>query len=297
MSWRHIIISNNGRLSVKRNQLVIQQNEMYTVPLQDIASILIEAEATTITTRLLSECANQKVSIISCDEKKLPNGIWLSFNQHSRQLAVLQMQLALSKPFKKRIWQAVVQQKITNQALCLEFVKKEGMKDLRSIAKTVESGDKTNREAYAAKKYFEYLFEKGFTRRADDPINRMLNYGYAIMRGAVARVLSVYGFNMCLGLFHDNQLNAFNLADDLMEVYRPMVDLYVSYNVTECWDIKVRTGLVNLLNHEVLIAGERCSITTSIDSMVKSLVTSFRENDLKYMKLPELLPLKFYLNE
>lgn len=292
MSWRHVMITENARLSVKRKQLVIQKEEMYTIPLQDIASILIESDAVSLSSRLLSECAMQKVSIISCDEKKIPNGIWTGFHQHSRQLTVLQMQLNTSKPVKKRIWQSIIQQKIRNQARCLEFAGKEGYSELEVIAKTVESGDASNREAYAAKKYFEYLFDKGFTRRSDDPTNRLLNYGYAIMRGAVARSLVNYGFTPCIGIYHDNQLNAFNLADDLMEVYRPIIDLYVSGNMTEEWNIEVRSGLVNLLNSEVRITDERRSVTTSIDDMVKRLIATLRENDPKYLKWPELLPLK-----
>lgn len=297
MSWRHIMITKNARLSVKNNQLVIQQDEMYTVPLQDIASILLEAQAITLTGKLLSKCAEKKVAVLTCDDKLIPNGVWTSFNQHSRQLTVLQMQLSVSKPVKKRIWQAIIQQKIKNQAKCLEILNKEGARELDSISKMVESGDRSNRESYAAKRYFTYLFEKGFTRREDDSINRMLNYGYSIMRSAVARSLANFGFLPCLGIFHDNQLNAFNLADDFMEVLRPVVDLYVASNITDEWTTEIRAGLVNLLNSEILIAEEKMSVTTGIDEMVKGLIGAYRQNDPQYIKLPELLPLRVHQYE
>lgn len=297
MSWRHIMITQGSKLSVKRKQLVIQQDENYTIPLQDISTILIESPAVTITGKLLSECAEQKVAVITCDEKQLPNGIWLSLNRHSRQLTVLNMQLNLSKPNKKRIWQKIIQQKIVNQSQCLAYLNLEGASQLEVISKTVESGDKNNRESHAARLYFEYLFGKGFTRREDVSVNRMLNYGYAIMRATVARSLSAYGFNMAFGIFHENQLNPFNLADDLMEVLRPVVDLYVAENVTDEWDSSVKTGLVNLLNCTMSIGEEKRSVTTTIDEMVKGVIAAYREGDPKYIKLPELLPLRVHQYE
>src|SRR5690606_36790394 len=122
-----------------------------------------------------------KVSIMSCNEEQLPNGIWTGLHQHSRQLTVLNMQLNVSKPNRKRIWQKIVQQKIMNQAKCLLYLDKDGSNVVESIAKSVESGDKTNRDSYAAIISFSILLENGFTRRMDHPIKRMLNYGYALM--------------------------------------------------------------------------------------------------------------------
>ncbi|MDC3424714.1 CRISPR-associated endonuclease Cas1 [Aquibacillus sp. 3ASR75-11] len=101
MSWRHVMIANNARLSIKNSQLIIKQDEVFSIPLSDIASIMIEAPAVTITANVLSACAEHKVSLFTCDSKKLPNGIWTGYHQHSRQLMVLETQFALSKPFKK----------------------------------------------------------------------------------------------------------------------------------------------------------------------------------------------------
>jgi CRISP-associated protein Cas1 len=298
MSWRHIMITKNARLSVRRSSLVVLQENEVTIPMQDIASIMIEAPAVTITANVLSECAEHKISLFTCNSKKLPNGIWTGFQQHSRQLGVLEMQLALSKPFKKRLWQKIIQQKIINQADCLDIMEKNGARELRKIAKEVESGDTSNREAVAAKLYFVNLFEPSFTRRSTDPTNRLLNYGYAVIRGMVARSLSNYGLTTCLGIFHENQLNAFNLADDFMEVLRPVVDLHVAMQSdVDKWDAEVRANLVNLVNSVVLISGEKHSVTAAIDEMVKSFVTSCRQQDFSLLKLPEILPLKVHQYE
>ncbi|MBM7649468.1 CRISPR-associated protein Cas1 [Bacillus ectoiniformans] len=297
MAWRHIMITNNAKLSMKNSQLVIHQDETITIPLQDIASILIEAKGVSITAALLSRLAEDRIALFTCDQKLVPNGIWTSFHQHSRQLSVLNMQLSLSKPFKKRIWQQIVQKKILNQSACLEYLDREGAEELRHIAKTVESGDNSNREAYAAKQYFGYLFKQSFTRRSDDPINRLLNYGYAIMRGAVARSLTNYGFHPCLGVYHDNQLNSFNLADDFMEVLRPIVDFNVALRQDEEWSVSTRAELVNLLNMDVSIQGEKYAVTTAVENMVKSYVACCRQQDPAYFKLPDLLPLRVHQYE
>lgn len=297
MSWRHVFIVNPCKLSVRHHQLVIKQEEEVSIPLQDIASIVVEAKGVTITTQLLSQLADYRVSLISCDDHFLPNGIWMSFLQHSRQLAVLKSQLSLKKPFQKRIWQQIVKQKIINQSLCLEYTNKEGTKELMAISKTVESNDATNREAYAAKIYFQKLFEKGFSRQSDDPINIQLNYGYAIMRSAVARALVSYGFNTSIGLYHNNQLNSFNLADDFMEVLRPLVDLHVVSEMKEKWDVVTRTKLLNLLNVEMEIGQERRSVTSVIEEMVKSFSTCIRNNNPLLLKLPKLLPMQVHQYE
>lgn len=294
MSWRHIMISNPAKLSVRQSQLVIQQENIVTIPLQDIATILIESQSVNITTSLLSACSDYRISIIVCDGKHIPNGMLMSYHQHSRQLTVLQMQNNLSKPFKKRVWQQIVIQKIINQSKCLEFLGKENVEKLNNIVKTVESGDKTNRESYAARIYFTSLFGETFTRRSDDSINRLLNYGYSIMRGIVARSIVKYGFTPCLGIHHDSQTNAYNLADDFMEVLRPIVDLYAVNCDPEIWNVQTRANLVNLSNMEIELNNKKYTVTTAVDEMIKSFIAACRQLDHKYLKLPELLRLKLH---
>ncbi|MDC3424715.1 type II CRISPR-associated endonuclease Cas1 [Aquibacillus sp. 3ASR75-11] len=169
---------------------------------------------------------------------------------------------------------------------------KDGGDKLRNIAKMVESGDASNRESVAAKLYFSRLFDSTFTRRSTDPTNRLLNYGYAVIRGLVARSLANYGLTTCLGLHHDNQLNAFNLADDFMEVLRPVVDCHVARQEDiDRWDSKIRADLVSLANISIIISGETYSVTAAIDEMVKSFVSCCRNQDYSLLKLMELIPM------
>ncbi|EOV9527139.1 type II CRISPR-associated endonuclease Cas1 [Bacillus cytotoxicus] len=300
MAFRHIVIRNPSKLSTRDEQLLIKQEETVRIPLEDICTITIEDPAITITTALLSKCVEYHVELIVCDRKRLPAGILQPFHRHSRQKAVLDVQLGLGKPFKKRIWQQIVIRKLENQARCLELANKgEDAQKLYSISKSVESGDRTNREAYGAKVYFTALFGPNFYRREDDVRNISLNYGYSLVRSLTARALVRYGFNPSLGIFHDSQTNAFNLADDFMEVLRPFVDIIVALNVSDEteWDSKMREQMFSVLNIEAVWKEERQSITNGVEQMIKSYVSACRQNDASLLLLPELITLRQHTYE
>ncbi|AWC32801.1 type II CRISPR-associated endonuclease Cas1 [Bacillus cytotoxicus] len=300
MAFRHIVIRNPSKLSTCDEQLLIKQEETVRIPLEDICTITIEDPAITITAALLSKCVEYHVELIVCDWKRLPAGILQPFHRHSRQKAVLDVQLGLGKPFKKRIWQQIVIRKLENQARCLELANKgEDAQKLYSISKSVESGDRTNREAYGAKVYFTALFGPNFYRREDDVRNISLNYGYSLVRSLTARALVRYGFNPSLGIFHDSQTNAFNLADDFMEVLRPFVDIIVALNVSDEteWDSKMREKLFSVLNIEAVWKEERQSITNGVEQMIKSYVSACRQNDASLLLLPELIALRQHTYE
>ncbi|AWC28795.1 type II CRISPR-associated endonuclease Cas1 [Bacillus cytotoxicus] len=300
MAFRHIVIRNPSKLSTCDEQLLIKQEETVRIPLEDICTITIEDPAITITAALLSKCVEYHVELIVCDRKRLPAGILQPFHRHSRQKAVLDVQLGLGKPFKKRIWQQIVIRKLENQARCLELANKgEDAQKLYSISKSVESGDRTNREAYGAKVYFTALFGPNFYRREDDVRNISLNYGYSLVRSLTARALVRYGFNPSLGIFHDSQTNAFNLADDFMEVLRPFVDIIVALNVSDEteWDSKMREKLFSVLNIEAVWKEERQSITNGVEQMIKSYVSACRQNDASLLLLPELIALRQHTYE
>lgn len=300
MSYRHLVIRKPAKLSTSNEQLVIKQDEKVSIPLEDICTITLEDPAITVTHALLSKCTEYHVEMIVCDRKRMPSGIVQPFHRHSRQQSVLEMQMGLHKPFKKRIWQQIVIRKIENQARCLELLHfGEEAEKLYSISRSVESGDRTNREAYAAKLYFELLFGLGFQRRKENIFNTSLNYGYSIIRSLVARALVRYGFTPSIGVFHDSKLNAFNLADDFIEVLRPFVDVVVRYNVdaeTE-WSAEVRKHLFEVLEIEAGWSNERLSVTHGVDRMISSYVSACRQRDAKLLILPELVNLSAHTYE
>lgn len=291
MAYRHLVVRNPAKLSTKQEQLVIKQEEAITIPLEDICTITLEDPAITITNSLLGKCTEYHVELIICDKKRMPSGMVQPFHRHSRQKSVLELQLNLSKPFKKRIWQRVVVRKLENQARCLELLHKgEEAQKLYAISRSVESGDRTNREAYGAKVYFESIFGSGFQRREDNVYNISLNYGYSLIRSLVARSIIRYGFTPSFGVFHDSQTNAFNLADDFMEVLRPFIDVIIAINVKDDseWSSEIRKKLFEVFEIEAVWNNERLSVTHGADNMIKSFVSACRQQDANLLTLPEI---------
>ena len=259
----------------------------------------MEGNSINITNRLLSKLADNSVATIICDEKHLPNSIVLPLNTHHRSYKVLKEQLCQSAAFSKRIWQSIIRQKLINQGKSLEILNKDGYEILYKLSQMVESGDKGNKEAIGAKYYFKYLFNDEFIRDDDNGYNAVLNYGYTIIRSAVARTLVMYGFNTALGVNHCNELNSFNLADDFMEPFRPIVDMWAVNNANyDCvLSREDRIKLVDLVNYECIINGQNHSVLNAIDKMIASYTTSVSKKDYRLLKLPSIKPLEYHYYE
>ncbi len=205
MGYRNIFIESNCRLSIKNSSLVIKNNMDETlIPLEDINSVIIDNRICSITTYLIDEFTKNDILLYVCNEKHLPTSILLNINSYCRQLKRIEEQITLPKPIQKRLWQNIIIQKVENQARCLELLQIDGYEYVYNLSKSVQSGDSTNVEATAAAYYFRCLFGPNFTRRLDSIINMALNYGYAIIRGMIARSLVAYGFETSIGLFHHN---------------------------------------------------------------------------------------------
>lgn len=299
MSFRSIIISNAANLTLRNNNLIINVEEEFQIPIEDISVLVIEGVSVKLTSRLLSNLAENNVATIVCDEKHLPSSILLPLNSHHRAYKVLKDQLSQSAAFSKRIWQSIIKQKLYNQGKCLEILSLEGVEFLNKLSTSVESGDRGNREAIGAKYYFKSLFGEDFTRNDDNGINSALNYGYTIMRSAVARTLVMYGFNTTLGVNHCNELNSFNLADDFMEPLRPIVDLWVHNNIKydDALSKEHRIALVDLVNSECIIDEQNHSILNAIDKMVASYTTACSKKDFRLLKLPTIKQLEYHYYE
>ena len=278
MAYRNIFISSPAKLSLKNEQLIVKTQEEYSFPLEDISTILIENAQVTITSALLSHCAQGGILVYLCDNKHLPCGVLTGYHNHSRQHKMLNVQVNLKQTIKKHLWQEIVIQKIKNQAQVLKLLKLDGDKEILSLSKKVKLDDADNIEAVAASQYFKYLFGKDFSRGQENIVNARLNYGYAIVRGLVCRSIVVYGLEPSLGIHHNNQLNSFNLADDIMEIYRPMVDLCVyqmEENETETLSVKDKQILFNLINCDVVIKKQKHPLSYAIEKTVQSLQASY----------------------
>ncbi len=299
MTWRTIVIEKGGKLALKNNQLSIQQGEIrYSVPLEDLAVILVQNRETVITTPLLSALAEQGITLITCDGQHLPCGQWLPFGQYSRPLQLLKLQLQVSKAMKKRLWAEVVKRKIRNQAFVLEHLGyKQSSQRLNLFAQKVLSGDSTQQEGHAAMVYFKEVFGHTFCRKQENPINAHLNYAYSVLRSAVARALVQYGWLPQLGIFHCSEVNPFNLADDFIEPFRPLVDLKVwtlwqENQLTEELTPQNKHQLVALLNYEMHFKEQHYSVLAAIDRCIGSLQYAIKSHNAQYLKLPEMQALK-----
>lgn len=250
------------------------------VPLEDIAVLIIDHAQVSLTSQLLSACADAQIAVITVGETHHPNGVLLAFHPHTRALKVMRSQLALTQPQRKRLWQRIVQTKIANQAAVLAWQGNQSeARQLQQMAANVSSDDTGNLEGKAAQRYFRACFESRFTRQQDRFYNAALNYGYAVVRSAIARSLVSYGFLPAFGLFHHNEQNPFNLADDLIEAYRPYVDLHILHTFPREAEHSLQPedkgNIVFVLHQDVslnqhLSAG-KCTLLAAVDTTVRTL--------------------------
>ena len=231
MVKRTLHLSNPAHLSFQNAQLLIElkdeQRTSRTIPIEDIGVVILEHPQITLSMKVLDALIKANVAIVSCDDHYMPSGMFLPLEGHHTQTERIRNQLNASEPLKKQLWQQTIRIKISNQATVLDKIGLNGAR-LMDLSQKVKSGDSTNLEAQAAAYYWNQLYGSDFvrSRRMESP-NAQLNYGYAIVRSLVARALSASGMYPSVGIHHRNKYNAFCLADDIMEPYRPFVDWMV----------------------------------------------------------------------
>ena len=234
MLKRALFFSTPFCLSLHNEQMIIHTKEapdmQKSVPIEDIGVVVLEHQQTTVTLPLLNALSDNNVAVVFCGNDRMPNAMLMNLDSNKTQGESYRAQAEASEPLKKGLWKQIVEAKIRNQAALLRKVGKDGDK-LKLYYMNVKSGDTDNREGIAAKIYWTELFGRDFVRMREGAApNNLLNYGYTILRAAVARALMGSGLLPAFGIFHRNRYNAFPLADDLMEPYRPYVDELV-YNL------------------------------------------------------------------
>ena len=298
MIKRTLYFGNPAYLKTKNEQLVfesINNGETKTIPIEDIGILIIDHQQITITQALIAKLLENNIALITCDSRHHPTGLLLNLCGNTLQSKRFQAQVEATLPLKKQLWQQTVSAKINNQACILERIQ-VGAKNLRNWAKEVKSGDTENREAVAAAYYWKNIFAifTAFKRDPEgEPPNNLLNYGYAILRAVVARNLVASGLLPTLGIFHRNQYNAYCLADDIMEPYRPFVDKVV-------WDIVRMNGIYLELNPamkrqllgipviDVIINGEKSPLMVAVQKTSASLAKCF-EGKTRKILYPEVV--------
>lgn len=236
MLKRALFFSTPYCLNLRNGQMVIHTREapdiQKSVPIEDIGFVVLEDQQTSITLPLLNALSDNNVAVIFCGENRMPNAMLMNLDSNKTQGESYRSQIEASEPLKKGLWKQIVEAKIRNQSALLQKLGRDGSK-LKPYYMNVKSADADNREGIAAKIYWSELFGTDFIRSRDGlPPNNLLNYGYTILRAAVTRSIMGSGLFPAFGIFHRNRYNAFPLADDLMEPYRPFVDelVYNLYN-------------------------------------------------------------------
>ncbi len=298
---KHTLYFNNpAYLRLKDRQISIESitdgnTKTMSLPIEDVGIIVLDHPQITITSGLIQLLQENNVGIITCNYQHMPQSILLPMEGHSTQQERYDDQLSATEPLKKQLWRQTVMRKIKNQAATLNNLLLES-KYLIPLYKNVKSGDSDNNEATAAVYYWQTIFNhvSGFTRHREGiPPNNLLNYGYSILRGTMARSIVTAGLMPTLGLFHRNRYNAYCLADDLMEPYRPYIDEIVyeminNFGIVTELKKEHKVVLLKIPATEVLINGEWTSLMTATHKTAVSLTKCFRKEDKKIM-YPKIL--------
>lgn len=287
-----LYIANSCYLSIKDANIIVstEKNGATRVPIDDVSVVVLENNYSSMSSAFMSHLAEKNIVLFTCDSSFMPNGIFLPFHQHSRYTEVSNKQLEWSEPFKKSVWKKIVTNKVENQIKLLEYFEFNTF-EMRPYVSKIKSGDTSNIEAIVASYYWSIIFSNTlhyYTRNMDDIRNSALNYGYAIVRSAVARGLVASGFTPFFGLHHKNKLNSFNLVDDIMEVFRCVVDreVYVMFEeeglADEVLSKEIKRRLISLLEASFIIENKKYSLLSAIDTYVDSLkrATKAKSSDL-----------------
>ncbi len=278
-------------LSLKNGQLVIALKDCpdkVTRPIEDVGCVVLENQLISITLPLLNELVKNNVAVVVCDNKQMPTSMLMGLDTNTTQAESVKLQMAASEPMKKQAWKQIVEAKIRNQAAVLDRFGMDG-DVLKPFYMNVKSGDTDNREGIAAKVYWTHLFGDGFKRERDGcPPNALLNYGYSILRAATARALLGSGLLPLLGLFHKSRYNAFPLADDIMEPYRPYVDDIVAELVgrgVRELNKESKMSIMHLLSCDVNVGRVKRPLQIALTITTASLV-KYYAGEIKKMSLP-----------
>lgn len=307
MIKKTLYFGNPMYLSLRNAQLVLRkpdadkleesfkQDAERTIPIEDIGVVVLDNRRITITTGAMEALLGNNCAIITCDSTNLPVGLMLPLSGNTTQSERFRNQIDASLPLKKQLWQQTIRQKILNQATVLNKNTGAIVKNMQVWANEVKSGDPDNLEARAAAYYWRNLFPTlpNFVRgREGDPPNNLLNYGYAILRACVARGLVGSGLLPTLGIHHHNRYNAYCLADDIMEPYRPFVDNLVINIMQEYPDYSeltqsIKTALLMIPSLDVMLDGKRSPLMIAVGQTTASLAKCFN-GELRKIAYPEL---------
>ncbi|XJZ27777.1 type II CRISPR-associated endonuclease Cas1 [Bacillota bacterium Lsc_1132] len=293
MSWRIVYIEEVEEMRLYLDNLkVIKADQEVLIPLSDIHTIVVDNCKTKVTGRLMNKLSEYHIVLIFCDETHHPNVFSLGLYSHYRVYGVLEQQMNWDDGVRGEMWRKIIKIKIENQRSILQYLNKseEVINKMTTLSSGVVFDDETNREGVAAKIYFNELFGEDFkrTRGAVDAYNAALNYGYIVLRACFARTIVAYGLHPAYGIGHRNQFNAFNLVDDCMEVFRPVIDLWVAMVITsnDFLNRENKQQLIRRLSAKINIGGQRQTVLNAIDLFIQFFIKAMNNNDVDILVYP-----------
>lgn len=292
MGWKVLYIEESDYLSTMLDNLKVRQKSEHEllVPLKDIHSLVLDNYKLVVSIQLLNKCAENNINVVLCGVDHNPVGVLVPYSGHHIMADVLKRQIEWSQNTRMIAHQLIVKEKISNQLRILEYlnlVSDTKAYLLKQYIEEVEPGDITNREGLAAKVYFRIIFGDKFQRFDDDVINAGLNYGYTIIRTQINKTIVAKGLNASLGIIHKGPANMFNLSDDIIEIFRPIVDLWVYKNLrlAESFTKEHRVSLIDLTTKKMYFQNQSQTIFNCMTLYVISIVNFF-ENDRSCIEFP-----------
>ncbi|MCR4671718.1 MAG: type II CRISPR-associated endonuclease Cas1 [Lachnospiraceae bacterium] len=285
MSWRTVVISKSAKLDYQSGYMIVRGETTTKIHLSEIGIVIIETTAVSLTAALLAELTKKKVKVIFCDEKRNPSSELIPYYGSHDSSAKVRSQIVWDSNIKALVWTEIVAEKIRKQKellACTGHCAEANL--LESYIQNIEIGDATNREGHAAKVYFNALFGMNFTRTAENSKNAALNYGYSLLVSSFNREISSNGYLTQLGLFHDNMFNPYNLASDLMEPFRPLVDAKVIKMNPEKFEHDEKMEILQILQSEIRIGGRSEYLPNAIKIYCKSVFDALTESDVSLIK-------------
>ena len=277
MSWRTVVISSSAKLDYQMGYLIVRNQDVVKIHISEISILMIETTSVSLTTALLCELTKKKIKVIFCDEKRNPCSELMSYYGAYNSSKKIRKQIQWDMEYAKEIWTYIVKQKILNQAEMLSKYGFEANIKLMKYAEEIEPFDMTNREAHAAKVYFNSLFGKEFSRDDVNSINAALNYGYGILLSNFNKEIVSDGYLTQLGIKHTNEYNPYNLSCDLMEPFRVLVDEIVFNNIDKTFDSDYKMQLVNVLNKRINYCGREYYVTNAIQIYLDKMFNAIEQ--------------------
>ena len=295
MAWRGLHLTQPARLALADGQILIGRDDgEVRLPLEDIAYMVIDTPQASLSLPLLTACMEAGLAVIITDPKHLPSGVMLPFHRHFRQGGMARLQVDQTEPFRKRLWQAVVRAKIENQGAVLKVLGRADSRPLAAMARLVGSGDPENVEARAARAYWSRLWSNFRREDEADLRNALLNYGYAVLRACVARALVGVGFLPAFGIHHASVTNAFNLADDMLEPFRPFIDLLAwrhlgGMDEARAMSLEDRQAMAGAMMENAAMGEDEVTLLVAAERLAASLARAMEERRPEALLLPRLV--------